>query len=117
MICWNVVAIQSSWQPSSICPRNCIPLTAINYLAGHVVEQLHTKDPGCAWRSPFRRGGRTRFREDEAKDQSTIVSGWCNGTGVVTKYKILVSCTAQRLRLCLHVLLVKWARAQKGESY
>ena len=38
------------------------------------------------------RGSRTRYREDEAEDRSTTVSGWFNGTGFVR----LVSCTAQR---------------------
>ena len=58
------------------------------------------------------RGSRTRYREDEAEDRSTTVSGWFNGTGVVR----LVSCTAQR-HACVTWLHVKWARARKGGLY
>ena len=52
------------------------------------------------------------YREDEAEDRSTTVSGWFNGTGVVR----LVSCTAQR-HACVTWLHVKWARARKGGLY
>ena len=53
--------------------------TSGNFLTGHVVEQLDTNGRGIA----LFRGSRTRYREDEAEDRSTTVSGWFNGTGVV----------------------------------
>ena len=105
MICWNVVAIRSSWQPLSVCPRNCIPLTVIN-LAGRVAEPLHdTRGRNCVWRrrSPSERSSRRRYREEETEDKKGQVQVG-NGTGVVESPVLLgtrVSCS-----------LVKWARAR-----
>ena len=86
MICWSVVAIRSSWQTSSVCPCNCIPLTPIN-LAGHVTEPLHDmRGHNCVWSGdhPLNEaaGGATEKRKLKIKKGQVQVG---NGTEVVVK--------------------------------